>query len=173
MGAPQPGVTDEAARVTALTSHGRSLLVEAGAGSGKTAVMAGRIAMLLAEGVAPKAIAAVTFTELAASELLLRVRAVVTDLVAGRIPTELRAALPDGPSDAQSRHLAAAADALDDITCSTIHGFCQRLVKPYPVEADIDPGAHVMDRDQADLVFVEIVDNWLRDRLSGVRDGQA
>ncbi len=171
MGARQPGGVDEAARVTALTSYGRSLLVEAGAGSGKTAVMAGRIAMLLAEGVAPKAIAAVTFTELAASELLLRVRAVVTDLAAGRIPTELRAALPDGPSDAQSRHLAAAADALDDITCSTIHGFCQRLVKPYPVEADIDPGAHVMDRDQADLVFVEIVDNWLRDRLSGDEGG--
>ncbi|MCY4431062.1 MAG: UvrD-helicase domain-containing protein, partial [Rhodospirillales bacterium] len=118
MGVPQPGVADETARVTALTSHGRSLLVEAGAGSGKTAVMAGRVAMLLAEGVAPKAIAAVTFTELAASELLLRVRTVVTELVAGRVPTELRAALPGGPSGAQSRPLAAAAAGPGDTTRS-------------------------------------------------------
>ena len=39
------------------------------------------------------------------------------------------------------RNLAAAIAAIDEITCSTIHGFCQRLIKPYPVEADIDPGA--------------------------------
>ena len=43
----------------------------------------------------------------------------------------------------------------------------ERLIKPYPVEADIDPGASVMDRGQADLTFLEIVDSWLRSRLSG------
>lgn len=53
---------DEAARRTAIGVHDRSILVEAGAGSGKTAVMAGRIAAMLAEGIAPKSIAAVTFT---------------------------------------------------------------------------------------------------------------
>ena len=57
--------------------------------------------------------------------------------------------------------------AIDEITCSTIHGFCQRLIKPYPVEADIDPGASVMDRNQADLAFIEIVETWLREQLSG------
>ena len=62
-------LADDNARRAAISVHDRSLLVEAGAGSGKTAVMAGRIAMMLAEGVAPKTIAAVTFTELAASEL--------------------------------------------------------------------------------------------------------
>ena len=65
---------DDAARRTAIGVHDRSILVEAGAGSGKTAVMAGRIAAMLVEGIAPKSIAAVTFTELAASELLIRVR---------------------------------------------------------------------------------------------------
>ncbi|RYY10789.1 MAG: hypothetical protein EON55_15630, partial [Alphaproteobacteria bacterium] len=65
-----PILRDEAARLVAMTAHDRSILVEAGAGSGKTAVMAGRLALLLAGGAAPKAIAAVTFTELAASELL-------------------------------------------------------------------------------------------------------
>ena len=164
--APQP-LTDDAARRTAIAVHDRSFLVEAGAGSGKTALMAGRIALMLAEGVAPKSIAAVTFTEFAASELLIRVRELADALAAGCVPTALRIALPHGLSQAQQRCLAAAHADIDELTCSTIHGFCQRLIKPYPVEADIDPGAMVMDRDQADLVFEEIVEEWLREALGG------
>lgn len=160
-------LSDDAQRRAAINLHDHSILVEAGAGSGKTAVMAGRIAAMLAEGIAPKSIAAVTFTELAASELLIRVREFVTELAAGHVPTELRIALPNGLSQAQRAHLAAASEAIDEITCSTIHGFCQRLIKPYPVEADIDPGASVMDRNQADLVFIEIVETWMREQLSG------
>lgn len=162
---------DDNARRAAIGVHDRSILVEAGAGSGKTAVMAGRIAAMLADGVAPKSIAAVTFTELAASELLVRVRDFVSDLVAGTIPTELRIAFPDGLSETHQANLAAASAAIDEITCSTIHGFCQRLIKPYPVEADIDPGAKVMDRNQADLAFIEIVEAWLREQLSGGQGG--
>ena len=108
-----------------------------------------------------------TFTEFAASELLIRVREFVGALTGGEIPTPLRVALPDGLSEEQHLHLSAASEALDEITCSTIHGFCQRLISPYPVEADIDPGATVMDRDQADLAFREIADAWLREELSG------
>lgn len=162
---------DDGARRAAISLHDRSILVEAGAGSGKTAVMAGRIAAMLAEGIAPRSIAAVTFTELAASELLSRVREFVADLSVGTIATELRVALPDGLSQAHRDNLAAASAAIDEITCSTIHGFCQRLIKPYPAEADIDPGAGVMDRSQADLTFLEIVDGWLRERLSGGQGG--
>jgi ATP-dependent exoDNAse (exonuclease V) beta subunit len=162
---------DDGARRDAISLHDRSILVEAGAGSGKTAVMAGRIAAMLAEGVPPRAIAAVTFTELAASELLSRVREFVADLTAGKIAPELRVALPNGLSQVQRDNLAAASAAIDEITCSTIHGFCQRLIKPYPAEADIDPGAGVMDRNQADLAFLEIVDGWLRERLSGGQGG--
>lgn len=162
---------DDAARRTAISSHDQSLLVEAGAGSGKTAVMAGRIAAMLAQGAVPKSIAAVTFTELAASELLVRVRDFVSELVAGTIPTELKIAFPNGLSEQHKAHLAEAAAHIDEITCSTIHGFCQCLIKPYPVEADIDPGASVMDRNQADLAFIEIVDAWLRERLSGAEGG--
>ena len=80
---------DDGARRDAISLHDRSILVEAGAGSGKTAVMAGRIAAMLAAGVAPRSIAAVAFTELAASELLSRVREFVADLSAGTIATEL------------------------------------------------------------------------------------
>ncbi|WP_136661248.1 UvrD-helicase domain-containing protein [Nitratireductor sp. XY-223] len=162
---------DDGARHDAISRHDRSILVEAGAGSGKTAVMAGRIAVMLAQGVAPSSIAAVTFTELAASELLLRVRDFVEDLAAGHIAPELRAGLPEGLSAAQRDNLISASTAIDEITCSTIHGFCQRLIKPYPAEADIDPGAAVIDRNQADLNFLEIVDGWLRERLSGDQGG--
>lgn len=162
---------DDSARRDAISLHDRSILVEAGAGSGKTAVMAGRIATMLAQGVAPRSIAAVTFTELAASELLSRVREFVADLSAGTIATELRVALPDGLSQANCNSLAAASTVIDEITCSTIHGFCQRLIKPYPAEANIDPGAGVIDRNQADLTFLDIVDGWLRERLSGGQGG--
>ena len=162
---------DDIARLAAITAHGRSILVEAGAGSGKTAVMAGRIALMLAEGIAPRSIAAVTFTELAASELLLRVHEFAANLLEDKIAPELRVALPAGLSDTQRATLSHAASAIDEITCSTIHGFCQRLIKPYPAEADIDPGASIIDPGQADLAFAEIVDNWLRERLSGDQGG--
>ena len=162
---------DDGARRDAISLHDRSILVEAGAGSGKTAVMAGRIAVMLAEGVPPRSIAAVTFTELAASELLSRVREFIDELTTGRIAAELRVALPDGLSRVQRDNLAGASAAIDEITCSTIHGFCQRLIKPYPAEADIDPGAGIIDRNQADLTFLEIVEGWLRERLSGDQGG--
>lgn len=171
MNAPFKLLADDEARRTALAVHDCSFLVEAGAGSGKTAVMAGRIALMLAAGIAPDTIAAVTFTELAAGELLLRVREFVGELAAGRIPAELSVALPGGLTDRQGANLTAASAAIDEITCSTIHGFCQRLIRPYPVEADIDPGAAVMDGNQADLAFVEIVDAWLREELNGDADG--
>jgi hypothetical protein len=58
MTAMNKALRDDAARRDAISVHDRSILVEAGAGSGKTAVMAGRIAAMLAEGVAPDSIAA-------------------------------------------------------------------------------------------------------------------
>ena len=156
---------DDNARWQAISQHDRSFLVEAGAGSGKTAVMAGRIALMLADGIRPSNIAAVTFTELAASELLVRVRNFVSELCSSVISAELRVALPNGLSEAQLENLHTARAAIDEITCSTIHGFCQRLIKPYPIEANLDPGAVVMDAQAAERTFNGIVDDWLRETL--------
>lgn len=164
---PTETLADDEARRIAVAVHDRTLLVEAGAGSGKTAILSGRVALLLAAGVDPASIAAVTFTELAASELLFRIRETVAALAAGHVPVELRISLPDGLSDVQREQLQAAEARIDEITCTTIHGFCQRLIKPYPVEADLDPGASVMDRDQADQLFRETQDGWLREALDG------
>ena len=160
---------DTAARVVALTALDRCLLVEAGAGSGKTSVLAGRVASLLATGRHPREIAAITFTELAAGELRERVCLFVSELARGHVRKDLAAAFPDGPSPAQRKALSKAEGEMDELVCTTIHGFCQRLLTPYPVEAGMDPGAAVMDEGAADTLFTEVLDTWLRDRLSGER----
>ena len=157
---------DTAARTLALTALDRTLLVEAGAGSGKTSVLAGRVAALLAAGRAPGEIAAITFTELAAGELRGRVVEFVHELAEGIVRADLRSAFPDGPDPAQRRRLQAARGKLDELLCTTIHGFCQRLLRPWPVEAGMDPGATVMDREDADALLAEVLDGWLRERLS-------
>ncbi|MYN45905.1 UvrD-helicase domain-containing protein [Pseudoduganella sp. FT93W] len=162
---------DAYARRQALLDHDSSLIVEAGAGSGKTALMAGRVVMLLAAGQAPSSIAAVTFTELAASELVQRVRDFVQLLCEGSVPSELRLALPDGPDAEQATRLGAALARIDEITCSTIHGFCQRLIMPYPVEAGIDPGASVMSAVQADMLYGDLLEQWLREELDQAQGG--
>lgn len=162
---------DRDARIHALSRLDRSLLVEAGAGSGKTAVLAGRIVMLLVSGVAPSRIAAVTFTELAAGELLERVRQYVDRLLDGDVPRELSDALPGGLNAGQLENLTRAGDNIDDLLCSTIHGFCQRLINPYPVETNSDPGATIADAGRATLLLEETIDQWLRDQLSGEEEG--
>lgn len=157
---------DQEARTTALTDLGRSFIVEAGAGSGKTSLMAGRVSSLLAAGVAPSSIAAISFTEMAASELQGRIVSFVERILDGRIPPDLRAAFPNGITPEQRRNLEAGLLDIAEITCTTIHGFCQRLLKPYPVEADIDPGARILDPISADLMFEDVFKSWMRDRLS-------
>ncbi len=163
---------DAPARLAALTNHDRTLLVEAGAGSGKTALMAGRIALLIVAGVPPREIVAITFTEAAASELLERVERFVGALTDGHIPTELREALPQGLTAAQRDALEHGARSLDEITCTTIHGFCQQLVKPYPVEAGIDPGAAIIDPAAAELAYQDLMGAWLSARFGRDRGAE-
>ncbi len=62
------GLADITDRLRALDEHGSTLLVEAAAGTGKTSLIAGRVTLLLASGVSPSSIAAITFTESAATD---------------------------------------------------------------------------------------------------------
>ncbi len=77
-------LADADQRRRVLTDFDTTLLVEAAAGTGKTSLIAGRVAMLLAGGAAPSEIAAITFTELAAGELALRIRWYVASIVEQR-----------------------------------------------------------------------------------------
>ncbi|MFL6603053.1 MAG: UvrD-helicase domain-containing protein [Steroidobacteraceae bacterium] len=150
----------------ALRDLDSTLLVEAAAGTGKTALIAGRLTMLLLSGHAPSSLAAITFTEAAASELSARVHCYVEQLLSGIIPPPLKEVLPEGLSEPKRACLLAASASLEELTTSTIHGFCQTLIHSYAVEADIDPGAQIMDTTQAEIAFDIVFDRWFRSRLN-------
>jgi CRISPR-associated exonuclease Cas4 len=158
-------IGDSAERLRALTELDTTLVVEAAAGTGKTSLLAGRVVMLLVRGASPRSIAAITFTELAAGELRQRIAQYLDSLIAGIVPEELQLCLPSGLDTEQQTVLHAAAAQLDELVCSTIHGFCHDLLATYSVEAGVDPGAEILDGDQADFAFDGLFDQWWRDRL--------
>lgn len=164
---------DDQARLRALTDHGSTLLVEAGAGSGKTALMAGRVVLLFAAGVAPRQIAAITFTELAAGQLFTRIAEFLDRVLAGELPPGMDRALVKGLTPQQRANLESARQSIGELTATTIHGFCQALIRPYPVEAGIDPGARVMDPASVTLAWEDLVEAFLRERLDTDTPGSA
>src|SRR6202043_3636809 len=106
-------------RERALTDLDSTLLVEASAGTGKTSLLAGRVAMLLAAGHAPSSIAAITFTERAAAELRARVDKFASMLVDRTVPVpkDLELAFRQRPlSDAQAEALSSARTRLGELT---------------------------------------------------------
>ena len=162
-------LTDQTNRRRALTDLDATLLVEAAAGTGKTSLLAGRVLVLLAASVPPREIAAITFTEFAAGELRDRVTHYLDELLAGRVPKELRLVFPEQIPKSERRGLTQARSRMDELTCTTIHGFCHDLLRTYAVEAAIDPGADILDSVRADLAFGSIFEQWLRRRLDGAQ----
>jgi CRISPR-associated exonuclease Cas4 len=157
---------DDEQRHRALTDLDSTLLVEASAGTGKTSLLAGRVAMLLAAGRPPCSIAAITFTERAAAELHARVDKFAGMLVSRTVPQDLEPAFRKRPlTDDQVEALSSARTWLGELTASTIHSFCLTILQTYAVEARIDPGAAVMAAEQTDLAFQSTFDSWLNKRL--------
>ena len=137
-------VPDAGARRRAVGETDRTLIVEAGAGTGKTTLMATRVALVLAAGADPGTVAAITFTELAAGSLKARVRALVEGLARGEAPPELAAL--DAAPDARGRAaLARAAPALETMICTTIHGLCRTLLERAGTPAHWRPGTAVAE----------------------------
>ena len=159
-------LVDQDNRCRAITDFSSILLVEAAAGTGKTSLMAGRVAMMLAAGYAPGQIAAITFTELAASQLAGRIRETIDFLLAGEVPTFIKAVLPQGLSDQQRTALIEASSRLDELTATTIHGFCQAIIRSHGVEAGLDPGARIVDETVADNLFMAELSSWFSRRLA-------
>ena len=159
-------LVDQDNRRRAMTDFTSVLLVEAAAGTGKTSLMAGRVAMMLAAGFPPGDIAAITFTDLAASELAHRIRKTVEALLAGDIPDFIKPALPTGLTDEQQTALTAAAPRLDELTATTIHGFCQAVIHSHGVQAALDPGARIVDETVAEALFQSELSAWFSRRLA-------
>ncbi|WP_164776943.1 UvrD-helicase domain-containing protein, partial [Mesorhizobium sp. M7A.F.Ca.US.001.04.1.1] len=159
-------VPDQDARTRCVTDFSTNLVVEAAAGTGKTTLMSCRVAMLLAAGHQPGAIAAISFTEASASELGKRIYSVVNELLSGSVPLELKAALPNGLNPEQEKALEAAADHFDELTVTTIHSFCQQIIVDNAVEAKLDPGIKVADEMAADAMFDLAFSDWFTNALS-------
>lgn len=159
-------LSDQTERTRVLTELDKTLLVEAAAGTGKTSLIAGRVVMMLLKGVSPRNIAAITFTELAASELSLRIRSYTTELLTGQIPKVMREALTPETLANNIETLRSAAADLDELTACTIHSFCQQIIMAYSVETGLDPGARMMDAIAADAMFEAVLSEFLTEHLS-------
>ncbi|MFM9049680.1 MAG: UvrD-helicase domain-containing protein [Actinomycetota bacterium] len=111
--------------------------IVAGAGSGKTTVMAARVAWLVIEGYAPPdGVLGLTFTNKAAAELLSRSRRF------------LLAAQDHGWIDAE---------AVLEPAVSTYHSFAARLLIDHGVLAGLEPGAEVLAHGAREALAAQVV----------------
>ncbi|ETA04872.1 UvrD-helicase domain-containing protein [Gordonia alkanivorans] len=127
-------LADQAARDRITTDTDATLFVEAGAGSGKTHSLVGRIChLVLDDGIELDAIAAITFTEKAAAELRERVRVELATHDTDRA----RAAL----------------EQIDTAAIGTLHAFAARIIGEHPLEAGVPPRIAVVDAMGSQLSF--------------------
>ena len=119
---------DQADRDAAVMERDRNVIVDAGAGTGKTTILVNRLVEMLAPATNHPAIpigrmAAITFTRKAAGELRLHIRE--------RLLEELVGVQPESDRDTQLRDALA---GLDTAYVGTIHSFADRLLRLRPVE---------------------------------------
>ena len=129
-----------------------SAFVTANAGSGKTRTLVDRVARLLLRGARPEAILCVTFTKAAAAEMQHRLFQRLGDWAVmddAPLHAEL-AAIDERPADLSlARALfARALETPGGLKIQTIHAFCEKLLKRFPLEAGVSPGFAVLE-DQA------------------------
>ena len=149
--------TDDQRRAIAAT--GRDVVVNAAAGSGKTAVLAERAVRFVAgEGCEPCGVddlLVVTFTNAAARQMR------------QRIATRLARAADEATDPAQRDRLLAELAQLPRASIGTLSSFCAGLVRRYFHAADADPAFGVLDADQARLLQKDAIEAVVEDRLSG------
>ena len=137
----RPVAPDQQDRDLVTGALDRTLFVEAGAGSGKTTALVGRVLALVANGVPVGSIAAITFTEKAAAELRHRIRSELTVAAQG-----------NGQRGQQAR---TALEGLDLAPIGTLHAFARRLLSEFPVEAELPPRFAALDEVQSATPFHE------------------
>ncbi len=148
-------------------------LVVAGAGSGKTETMAGRVVWLLANAlVAPDQVLGLTFTRKAATELDQRVRARVRALVRAATVAGVdlpgRAALVGdlpcggpGPVAAAGRETTGAALAdLARPTVATYHSYAASLVADHGLRLGLEPASRLLGEAAQYQQVARLVETW-------------
>ena len=127
----------------------RHISVTAGAGSGKTAVLVHRyLKILLETDLSPSQVVAITFTRKAAAELK------------QRIVKELDERLQQEPGNAK---LESIKTGMLSAQISTIHSFCARILREYPVEASVDVGFSELQGIQQRLALRDTIESTLRE----------
>lgn len=136
----QSGAPPTGRQVAELLAQ-RNVCVRAGAGTGKTRLLVELyLEMLKARRASVSDLAALTFTEKAAGEMKERIRAAC-------LHQEQRAV------DQQDRHYwRSQRYQLESAYIGTIHGFCSRLLKEFPIQAAVDPQFEVLDELSADAL---------------------
>ncbi|MXX24620.1 MAG: AAA family ATPase [Caldilineaceae bacterium SB0668_bin_21] len=144
-------LSDQPARDAILQRLDQNMVVEAGAGTGKTRSLVDRVVALIKTGRARLGgIAAITFTESAAAELR------------ARIAESLQLAADDEslPQDQRKRCLHAVAE-LDQAAIQTLHSFAGRLLGERPLAAGLPPGFNIRDEIAAEIAFEDRWSAWL------------
>ncbi len=151
----------------------RNLVIEAGAGTGKTTAIVGEVLKLMLENeaLAPERIVLVTFTEKAAGEIADRIREAMIELEesfsrGGEVvwpagsPNPLLAVPPDRRAEWQ-RACATQLERIDSLRSQTIHSFCQSLLRQFPIEAGLDPRFKIIEGFERSLLHSQLYDAWV------------
>jgi ATP-dependent helicase/nuclease subunit A len=145
-----------------------SAWVSANAGTGKTYVLTTRVLRLLLAGTKPERILALTYTKAAAAEMSKRVFdrlgtwvTAAPDTLA-KMLTEVLGRPPAEIESVRARQLfASAIETPGGLKVQTIHGFCERLLKRFPLEAGIPPQFTILDEVTANQLLREAIDQTL------------
>lgn len=144
---------DQASRDKIEKDLDRCLMVEAGAGSGKTTSMVNRMISLLETGKATiDSMVAVTFTRKAALEL----REKFQEKIEGRL-------LEIKTSSKGRQYLAKALSFLEQANISTIHSFCSKILLERPVEAGVDPDFTILEEIDDEIMAEDFWHQYMDD----------
>lgn len=141
---------DQPARDRIVNELDTTLFVEAGAGTGKTTALVGRVTALLKSGVSVNSLVVITFTRAAAAELRERVRLNVT---AARDAADI--------GSIEREMLDTAVREIDFAVIQTIDSFALSMLRERPLEAGLPPVIEPVDEVQAELDFDEAWSRWL------------
>ncbi len=137
-----------------------NMVVEAGAGTGKTTLLITRLCLaVLALGVPVEKLVALTFTEKAAAEIKTRLITALHEVLAAARENKLAPVLTllrerfNVPDDKLIPRAEAALARLDRACVGTIHGFCAEILKTFPLEAGLSPNAEIDSGRKASQLF--------------------